>query len=103
MSDAPMTDAEFLADVTQQSTYNLTREEFDRLIALARIGADVKPGHVMVQLELLKAAEAVNRFNVERAQVRAVPLGDVLYRDHMLAYQRNLDEAFQRYYESLPK
>lgn len=39
MSDEQMTNAEFLADITQQSTYNLTREEFDRLIALARIGA----------------------------------------------------------------
>lgn len=36
-----MTDAEFLADVTQQSTYNLTREEFERLVGLARIGAAV--------------------------------------------------------------
>ena len=43
-----MTDDEFLADVTQQNCYDITREEFERLVKLARIGASVKTDHVMV-------------------------------------------------------
>lgn len=33
-----MSDDEFLADVMQQNTYDLTREEFERLVGLARKG-----------------------------------------------------------------
>jgi len=54
-----------------------------------------------VPMELFKTAEAFNHYNVEKAQLQADLHGrDILYREHMDLHERNLDEAFQRYYES---
>jgi len=57
------------------------------------------------QEAVIRAAEILNHGNVERAQVRAVQTDGtgqpILYRDHMFADQRALDEAFQNYYEAI--
>ena len=50
--------------------------------------------------KVMAAAEALNRDNAMRAQIRAqlCSSADILYRDHMVTLQRVLDEAFQEYY-----
>lgn len=53
--------------------------------------------------KIIRIAEKINKCNVERAQVSAQLHGDNLYRDYMNlrngTLDRELDEAFQEYYE----